>query len=189
MHRKHVICFIDDDPQELQRFRANLNDHFEVAIGTSVSGATEDLKKQGFDKPDLFLLDLYYPEGPTSSAKELEGLAAARHEFLLEGLDAGAVRIIKKPDPSDSELRKNSLTDAYDEAFRNNAHHVIRDIEDAIRRSTWWWKHKEAVFAYFGWIYFFPSSWVPSAFNFEMLEFLPHSLPGACVKTSTNFLS
>lgn len=197
MHRnKHVLCFIDDDPEELRRFRENLKNDLVVATGTSISEAVGDLKAKGFEKPDLFLLDLYYPEGPTSSPRELEDLAAARLEFLkaqarflsvlaslrqssrggfrlakdvwkqyrtgfafftrkgtledaIEGIDAGAVRIIKKPDPSESELQANPLSAAYDLAIETNRHHAIRDVEDAVKLSTWWWKHKEAVFAYF----------------------------------------
>jgi hypothetical protein len=83
MHRKkHVICFINDDPEELRRCQKNLEDHFVVATGTSISTAIEDLNNKGFGKPDLFLLDLYYPEGSTSSSKELQSLAAARLESL-----------------------------------------------------------------------------------------------------------
>ena len=70
-------------------------------------------------------------------------------EDAIEGIDAGAVRIIKKPDPSESELQANPLSAAYDLAIETNRQHVIRDVEDAVRLSTWWWKHKEAVFAYF----------------------------------------
>jgi DNA-binding response OmpR family regulator len=69
-------------------------------------------------------------------------------EDAIEGLDAGADRIIKKPEPSESELQARSLSAAYDHSFETNRQHVIQGVEDAVRLSTWWWKHKEAVLAY-----------------------------------------
>jgi len=90
--KKHLICFIDDDPEELRRCQENLKTDFAVAIGTSISQAIED--------------------------------------------------------PSESELRAESLSPAYDLSFETNKQHVIRDIEEAVIVSTWWWKHKEGVLAY-----------------------------------------
>jgi CheY-like chemotaxis protein len=192
---EHAVCLIDDDPEELRRFRDNLKDYFIIGTGTSLREAMDDLRKKGRRKPDLFLLDMYYPEGSTSTPDELSTLAGARQEFLkaqatflsvlaslrqssrgghrlanelrkryqigyafftrkgtledgIEALDNGAVRLIKKPDPSQSELDGNTLAGAYDMALKNKARDVVRDIEDAIRLSNWWWKHREAVFAY-----------------------------------------
>lgn len=195
IRKKHSICFVDDDPQELRRFHENLQNDFVIVVGTSISEAMDKLRDQGVRKPDLFLLDMYYPEGPKSTEDELRVLASARQEFLeaqakfasvlaglrqssrggfnlardvrkqyrtgfafftrkgtledaIQALDAGALRVIKKPDPNQSELHGNALPAAYDLAFKSNARNVVRDIEDALRRSSWWWKHKGAVFAY-----------------------------------------
>jgi CheY-like chemotaxis protein len=79
--RKHAICFVDDDPDEVRRFREDLGRHFAIGAGSSLREAVADLK--GGRKPDLFVLDLYFPEGPLNTQEQLERLHAARRQFLL----------------------------------------------------------------------------------------------------------
>jgi len=189
------VCFVDDDPEEIRRFRENLNSVFTIGAGTSIPDALEDLQKNGLDKPDLFLLDMYFPSGPLSTQEELHELELARADFLtaqskflsvlvrvrqssrggfnlveelksknqvmrwgqvpyafftrkatleegIEALDNGAIRVIKKPDPNTTEKEGRSLSEAYDLAFKNQKTDVARNINDARRRATWWWRHR-----------------------------------------------
>src|SRR5713226_8561654 len=79
---KKAVCFVDDDPEEIQRFRCNLEREFDIGSGTSLDEALNDLRAQGRARPNLFLLDLYFPEGPRNTEEELQELARARQEFL-----------------------------------------------------------------------------------------------------------
>ncbi|MGA2625171.1 MAG: hypothetical protein ABSF91_15045 [Bacteroidota bacterium] len=182
------ICFVDDDPEEIRRFRENLKARYCIGAGTSVSQALEDLKKNGGRRPKLFLFDLYYPTGPLNTKTELEELAHARQEFLkaetkfkevlcklrqssdggfrlariihknrirkipfafftrkgtledaIAAYDGGAVSIIKKPDPNQDQ---NKSGNPLDMAFSSNLNNISRAIEEALTRSTFWWKYR-----------------------------------------------
>jgi DNA-binding NarL/FixJ family response regulator len=78
--RRHAICFVDDDPEEVRRFRANLEQYFAIGAGSSLREAVADLP--GGRKPDLFVLDLYFPEGALNTQEQLERLHSARRQFL-----------------------------------------------------------------------------------------------------------
>jgi CheY-like chemotaxis protein len=91
-----ALCFVDDDADEVRRFRGQLGGTFLIGAGTSLPEAIERLKRQGRGEPDLFVLDMYFPEGPPNTA---EGTL----EDAIDGLDAGAASIIKKPDPTREE--------------------------------------------------------------------------------------
>ncbi len=195
--RKPRLCVVDDDPDEIRRFRANMATRFIVGGGTSLNAALEDLRRQGHSSPDLYVLDLYFPQSGSSTQEQLQELAKARKEVLdsqaefasllarlgqttqggfrladrlsrfgrrapfvffsrkatvedvVQALDFGALRVIKKPDPTATEMTTGHLPSAYDKALARAAHDVARDIEDAISRSTFWWKHREAVIAFF----------------------------------------
>jgi CheY-like chemotaxis protein len=75
--RKHSVCFIDDSVLELRRFRENLKSRFDIGIGRTLDDAMADLQRQGREKPDLFVLDLYFPEGPPNTETELAELGDA----------------------------------------------------------------------------------------------------------------
>ena len=62
---KKSVCYVDDDSDELKRFRSTFQDRYILGIGTTLDDALNDLGK---NKPDLFLLDLYF--GPTPSDDE-----------------------------------------------------------------------------------------------------------------------
>jgi CheY-like chemotaxis protein len=81
--RMKAVCFVDDNIGEIKRFKDNLKDHFIIGAGTSITEALSDLQKRGVRKPDLFILDLYFPEGPRNTEEELMRLDGAR-EALLE---------------------------------------------------------------------------------------------------------
>jgi CheY-like chemotaxis protein len=77
-----AVCLVDDNFKEIKRFRKYLKDYFVIGAGTSISEALSDLQKQGVKKPDLFILDLYFPEGPRNTEEELMKLDAARGALL-----------------------------------------------------------------------------------------------------------
>lgn len=193
--RRQRLCVVDDDPDEIRRFRASMATRFILGAGTSLDAALEDLRRQGHSSPDLYVLDLYYPQGGRSRPDQLQRLANARKNLLdsqatfasllaeigqgteggfrladrlsrfglrkpfvffsrkataedvVQALDKGALRVIKKPDPTADEMAANPLPTAYDKALTRTAHDVAREIEDAISRSTFWWKHGETVIA------------------------------------------
>jgi hypothetical protein len=62
---KKAVCFVDDDADELHRFREFMKDHYIVGAGPTLDKALAELGDQRVRKPDLFLLDLYY--GPHSN--------------------------------------------------------------------------------------------------------------------------
>jgi hypothetical protein len=68
---KKAVCFVDDDAEELERFRESTKEHHIVGAGTTLDKALDELRAQRVKRPDLFLLDLYY--GPhTNEAKRAE---------------------------------------------------------------------------------------------------------------------
>ncbi len=79
--RKPSICFVDDSDHELRRFRENLKSRFEVGVGHTLDDALANLQKQGFAEPDLFVLDLYFPEGPPNTEQELTKLNEAWTQY------------------------------------------------------------------------------------------------------------
>lgn len=78
---KIAVCFVDDDLSEIERFRKYLGDRFTVGAGQSIGDALADLKSRGRKKPDVFLLDMYGPEGPYDNTAEIS-LKEARAEYL-----------------------------------------------------------------------------------------------------------
>ncbi len=80
--KKHAICFVDDDQEEIKRFREALKGRFVIGAGQNPDSALEDLTNQGRKKPDLFLLDLYFPEEGLPTDEDLEKLHDARAAYL-----------------------------------------------------------------------------------------------------------
>jgi DNA-binding NtrC family response regulator len=74
---KPSICFIDDSDHELRRFRENLESRFKIGTGRTLDDALANLRKQGYEEPDLFVLDMYFPEGPPNTEQQLTELHAA----------------------------------------------------------------------------------------------------------------
>jgi CheY-like chemotaxis protein len=178
------VCFVDDDPEELRRFRQLLGRRFVVGGGTSLEAALADLRSQGLERPDVFALDLYFAEGaPSTEAERAElarawarfleakeelgatlarlrqsptgGLALARRvgrevpgvpvafftrkgtlEDALEGLEAGASAIVKKPDPDARERQAWPVGEALDAALARELPKVVRGLERALAGPT-----------------------------------------------------
>jgi hypothetical protein len=65
---KKSVCYVDDDSDELTRFRNTFQDRYILGIGTTLDEALDDLRDKHISKPDLFLLDLYF--GPTPKPDE-----------------------------------------------------------------------------------------------------------------------
>ena len=80
-NRKHSLCFVDDDPEELQRFQESFKSLFVVGVGQTLDDALADLRRQGPRKPDLFVLDMYFPEGSLNTKAEQEELRLAWSEY------------------------------------------------------------------------------------------------------------
>jgi CheY-like chemotaxis protein len=57
---KKSVCYVDDDEDEIRRFRDNLASRYILGTGTTLADALEDLRQQHVSKPDLILLDLYF---------------------------------------------------------------------------------------------------------------------------------
>lgn len=82
--RKYTICFVDDQKDELQRFRHNLGEFFVIGAGRTVDEALDDLEQhQHIKKPDLFVLDMYFPIEQDSSGRAERDLHSARRRFLV----------------------------------------------------------------------------------------------------------
>lgn len=69
-HSKRSICFVDDDPTELRRFRECLKSDFVIGAGKTLRDAVADLNGRGCEKPDLFVLDMYFSRGPETTEQE-----------------------------------------------------------------------------------------------------------------------
>ena len=82
--RRRSLCFVDDDPAELRRFCENLKSDFVIGAGRTLDEALADLRSSGRERPDLFVLDLYFPEGPLNTEAELVELRAAWDRYKLE---------------------------------------------------------------------------------------------------------
>jgi len=81
MSKKRSLCFIDDDPNELARFKQAVGREFLVGVGTSHDKALEDLKTQGRRHVDLYVLDMYFPNEGINTSEELSKLGKAWDAF------------------------------------------------------------------------------------------------------------
>jgi ActR/RegA family two-component response regulator len=78
--RKRIICFIDDDPNELTRFVRAVEPRFDVIAGTSCTACQRELARRKLAEPDLRVLDLYFPkeENAPNSPAELTAIGERR---------------------------------------------------------------------------------------------------------------
>src|SRR5262245_34111256 len=72
---KKIICYVDDNRDELARFRRFMADQYEIASGVNLD---EALRELGGRRPDLFLLDLYF--GTNTSDEQRAAILAADQE-------------------------------------------------------------------------------------------------------------
>lgn len=56
---KNSICFVDDDQDEIRRFRDSMGERYTLGAGVTLDQAIEELRQNRVPKPDLILLDLY----------------------------------------------------------------------------------------------------------------------------------
>ena len=80
--KRRALCFVDDEPEEIRRFRSCLDSDFIIGAGASPESALEDLRRQGRRQPDLWVLDMYFSEGGALRPEQLERLHIARLEYL-----------------------------------------------------------------------------------------------------------
>lgn len=66
---KSVICFIDDDPNEVEVFKTVFSDDFRVFANSRPKLVFDELKASR-NRPNLFVLDLYFPKGRDSTVDE-----------------------------------------------------------------------------------------------------------------------
>jgi CheY-like chemotaxis protein len=85
--RKPTICFVDDSDHELRRFQENLKSRFDIGVGRTLDDAVANLQQQVSDEPDLFVLDMYFPEGPFSTEQELTELNEAWKKYRMAHAD------------------------------------------------------------------------------------------------------
>lgn len=72
---KRVICFIDDDPAETNRFEKSMSAKFTCVTGQSYEQCRETLRRERL-KPDAWVLDLFFPTpGHTNSQSQLDEMA------------------------------------------------------------------------------------------------------------------
>jgi CheY-like chemotaxis protein len=101
-----VLCFIDDDPEELRRFEEAMKKfEYTCVAATSYSEIQRKLEEQKLS-PDLWVLDLYFPsQGSTNSPQQraevverYADLEHKTHEFraYLETVHQGASGGIKR---------------------------------------------------------------------------------------------
>lgn len=199
MSKKRALCFIDDDPAELRRFKQAVGSEFVVGTGTTLTAALADLKAQGRKRVDLYVLDMYFPNEGMNTREELSRLGKAWDGFctaedalknilaelgqsfaggralatqitsrgfftktpfvfftrkgnLLDAIEAyehtGALSVIKKLDPR-QPVDEAQRTQAYDEAMIKNSDSLIRALESAIHRGSFWYKYKAEFLAFF----------------------------------------
>jgi hypothetical protein len=72
---KKSVCYVDDDQDEIRRFRKFMGDRYIVGAGVTLDDALQELEESRVRKPDLFLLDLYY--GPETLPQKRDEIAAA----------------------------------------------------------------------------------------------------------------
>ena len=73
---KPVLCFIDDDEDELHRFENAMQSHFTCVTATTLDDCGHKLSESG-RKPDLWVLDLYFPApGISTSRAQIEEMGA-----------------------------------------------------------------------------------------------------------------
>lgn len=127
------ICFVDDDEKELARFKKTFDPLFHVRVGENLGQCLSQIPRSA---PDLWVLDLYYPQDGVTNTKgqraEMNQRFAAldqhRREFLAylqtigQGRDGGLAKLREckkgKAAPVIMFTRKGTIDDAI--ACRDN---------------------------------------------------------------------
>ena len=85
MTKKYSLCFVDDDENELNRFKKAFESEFYVGIGTDLGKAeanlTAGLPRRRYNfwrrKVTFYVLDMYFPTGTTNTPEQRAKLAKA----------------------------------------------------------------------------------------------------------------
>ena len=77
--RPTVVCFIDDDPAEVQAFKDVFGEDFKVITSTTPRPVLTELRQRNL-RANLFVLDLYFAEGRASSEQERDRMVALKSE-------------------------------------------------------------------------------------------------------------
>ncbi len=83
---KRTICFIDDDVNELTRFKDAMKRVYKVITGSSYEECSDKLKKHKLKKPDLWVLDLYFPTGSATNTPKHRSEMDQRYHKLVESI-------------------------------------------------------------------------------------------------------
>jgi|SRR5450631_1034977 CheY-like chemotaxis protein len=91
------ICFVDDDKDEVRRFRETMSQRYIVGAGATLDEALDDIQNRRVGKPDLFLLDLYY--GPHTEEAMRAKIAAADEKLSRMEAEVRALLTEAKQSP------------------------------------------------------------------------------------------
>ena len=133
--RKYAVCFIDDQEDEIARFRQELGERFTVGAGTSIDMALNDLKKHGRSKPDLFLVDLYFSAGPSNVPDPSATLNRARADLLAAEANFYSVLAQLRQTPDEGFRMARELRGSYSQPVviftrKGTLDNAIRAYED-----------------------------------------------------------
>lgn len=85
----HRICFIDDDGDfEIPLFKDVFDGDYDIIAATSYDDTRKQIDERPGWTPDLFVLDLYFPEG----APDTEAIATLKDEPLALSDDSAEIR-------------------------------------------------------------------------------------------------
>ena len=79
MKRNTSVCYVDDDPDDVRRFRTLMQDRYTIGAGHTLPDALGELKQRRIKRPDIFLLDLYY--GPNTDDEKHAEIAESYEEL------------------------------------------------------------------------------------------------------------
>lgn len=77
--KRPVICFIDDDPIEIKVFNKCFGEEFNIFAGNRPKPIVDRLKQEK-KRPNLFVLDLYFPKGRDSTPEERQKMITLREK-------------------------------------------------------------------------------------------------------------
>lgn len=77
--KRTVVCFIDDDPAEVEAFKSVFSTDFKVVADTTPQKVLDELKRTKL-KANLFVLDLYFAEERASSEQQRNRMVELKQE-------------------------------------------------------------------------------------------------------------
>lgn len=147
----YALCFVDDDPDELSRFKKYLQKYYFIGVGTTLTRAVRDLRRTYAGKIDLFVLDMYFPTKVNDDAdrekldRTWENFCVADNELktvlanLEQTLKGGrklAEQAKSRRTPFVFFTRKGNLNDAIEAYEDIKALSVIKKPDPASSTST-----------------------------------------------------